>query len=268
MFSELLGGVGLLLRGFGFWGRRPGVMLLGLVPAAIVFAVVLTALIALGANLPPLVEWLTPFDEEWPEPWPSIVNLAAGTVLFGAAIVLAAVTFTALTLAIGDPFYERIWLAAEQQLGGAAPDAGAGFWRGVLSALWLLGAGLLTALCVALSGFVPLIGGALAPVLGVVLSGRLLAVELSSRAFEARGIPGSEQRALRRGIRWKLLGFGVATQLLFMVPLGAVFTMPAAVAGSTLLARAALDAAASASTAPGRRAPLQQEPPGVPGRPG
>ncbi|SDT30471.1 EI24 domain-containing protein [Microterricola viridarii] len=242
MLSDFFSGVGLLLRGFGFWRRRPGVMLLGLVPAAIVFALMLAALIALGANLPSLVVWLTPFDDAWPEPWPTIIASALGAVLLGGAIVLAAVTFTALTLAVGDPFYERIWRAAEQEL-GEVPEAGAGFWRAVRSSLALLGMGVLTALLVVLAGFVPLLGAALAPTLGIVLSGRLLAVELSSRAFEARGIPGAGQRALRRGIRWELLGFGVATQLLFMVPLGAVFTMPAAVAGSTFLAGRALDAA-------------------------
>lgn len=246
MVREFFRGVGLLLRGFAFWARRPGAMMLGLVPAAIVFALMLAGLIALGFNVGPIVDWLTPFDETWPEPWPSIVNAAMGTVLFATAIVLSAVTFTALTLAVGDPFYERIWLAAERDLGGESPTEGAGFWRGVRSALWLLGAGLLTAVCVALSGFVPLIGGVLAPVLGVVFSGRLLAVELSSRAFEARAIPGAAQRTLRRGIRWQLLGFGVATQLLYMIPFGAVFTMPAAVAGSTFLARAALDASRAA----------------------
>ena len=89
-----------------------------------------------------------------------------------------------------------------------------------------------------------------APVLGILLSGRLLATELSSRAFEARGIPSTDRRMLLRGHRAKLLGFGVATQLCFMVPLGAVLTMPAAVAGSTILARSVLDAAAAARAAP------------------
>ena len=34
-----------------------------------------------------------------------------------------------------------------------------------------------------------------------------------------------------------ILGFGVATWLLFLVPLGAVVVMPAAVAGATMLSR-------------------------------
>jgi CysZ protein len=221
-------------------------MMLGLVPAAIVFAVILAALIALGLSLPAVVVWLTPFDESWPDPWPAIVSAAAGTVIFAAAIVLAAVTFTALTLAVGDPFYERIWRAAELDQGGEVPEQAAGIWHAVRSSLGLIGLGVVTAIGVTLLGFIPLIGGVLAPVAGIVLSGRLLAVELSARAFDARGIPGPAQRSLRRGVRWQLLGFGVATQLLFMVPFGAVFTMPAAVAGSTYLARTALDKASLA----------------------
>ncbi|HET8779405.1 MAG TPA: EI24 domain-containing protein, partial [Agromyces sp.] len=115
-------------------------------------------------------------------------------------------------------------------------------WRSVRDSLVLIALGLVTAIGVALTGFVPIIGAVLAPVLGVMLSGRLLAMELSSRPFEARGIGRSARRALLRGHRAQLLGFGIATQLCFMIPLGAIVTMPAAVAGSTLLARSALDA--------------------------
>ncbi|WP_248305404.1 EI24 domain-containing protein [Agromyces sp. H66] len=242
-------GVGMLLRGFGFWARRPGIMLLGLIPAAIVFAVIVGALVALGFGMPTLTDWLTPFADGWDDPWPGILRAAVGAILFAAAIVLAAVTFTALTLAVGDPFYERIWHAVELEVGGSVPDHGLGFWRSVRDSLKLIGLGLVAAIAVALSGFVPVVGAVLAPTLGVILSGRLLAMELSSRAFEARGIAGSARRAILRGHRAQLLGFGVATQLCFMIPFGAVFAMPAAVAGSTLLARSALDAAAAAASA-------------------
>ena len=46
-----------------------------------------------------------------------------------------------------------------------------------------------------------------------------------------------------RGRRARILGFGVATQLCFLVPLGAIITMPAAVAGATVLARSLLETA-------------------------
>jgi CysZ protein len=234
-------GVGMLVRGFGFWGRRPGIMMLGLIPAAIVFFVIVAALVGLGFGLPGITDWLTPFADEWDEPWPTLVRSAVGAIIFAAAVVLAAVTFTAVTLAVGDPFYEHIWRAVELEVGGDVPEQGMGFWRSVRDSLVLIAAGLVTAIGVALTGFVPLVGAVLAPTLGVILSGRLLAMELSSRAFEARGIDRAARRRLLRGHRAKLLGFGIATQLCFMVPLGAIVTMPAAVAGSTLLARSVLD---------------------------
>ena len=87
----------------------------------------------------------------------------------------------------------------------------------------------------------------------------LLADELTSRALVARGLDAAARRALRKDNRARVLGFGVATQLCFLVPLGAVLAMPAAVAGSTVLARTLLDARAAVghtdpSTAPaGRR---------------
>ncbi|GAA4385303.1 EI24 domain-containing protein [Agromyces bauzanensis] len=244
-------GVGMLLHGFGLWARRPGIMLLGLIPAAIVFIGVIGALVALGFGMPTLTDWLTPFADDWVAPWPDVLRAAVGAILFAAAIVLAAVTFTALTLAVGDPFYERIWHAVELEVGGSVPDHGLGFWRSVRDSLKLIGLGFVAAIGVALSGLVPVVGAVLAPTLGVVLSGRLLALELSSRPFEARGIAGPTRRAILRGHRAQVLGFGIATQLCFMVPLGAVFAMPAAVAGATLLARSALDAAvAAAASAP------------------
>ena len=242
MLRRFLSGAGLLLRGFGFWGRRPGAMALGLIPAAIVFAIVLAALVALGIQLPTIVEWATPFAERWDAFWTASLRIAIAAVTFAGAVLLAAVTFTALTLAVGDPFYERIWRAVEVELGGEVPDRGAGFWRAAADAVALIALGVASALGVGLIGLVPVVGSVAAPVLGVTLSGWLLARELTGRAFEARGMSAADRKAALRGHRAQMLGFGVATQLCFMVPLGAVIAMPAAVAGSTMLARAALDA--------------------------
>ncbi|MFB6610481.1 EI24 domain-containing protein [Agromyces sp. NPDC056379] len=244
MLRRFLSGAGLLLRGFGFWGRRPGVMALGLIPAAIVFAIVLAALVALGIQLPAIVEWATPFAERWDAFWTASLRIAIAAVTFAGAVLLAAVTFTAITLAVGDPFYERIWRAVEIELGGDVPDRGAGFWRAAADAAALIALGVAAALVVGLIGLVPVVGSVAAPALGVTLSGWLLARELTGRAFEARGMAAAERAAALHGHRAQLLGFGVATQLCFMVPLGAVIAMPAAVAGSTMLARAALDASA------------------------
>jgi CysZ protein len=254
---EFAAGMAMLGRGFGFWRRRPGLMALGLLPAALVGVVLLGGVVALALHLPVLAEAITPFADGWPGLWITVIRVAAGTAMLGAALVIVAVSFTALTLVVGEPFYDRIWSGVERDTGGAVPDAGSSFWRGVGDALSLIARGVAVAIAAGLMGLVPLVGGLLGTVLGVTLTGWLLADELTSRALSARGIPSRERRMLLRRHRARALGFGVATQLCFLVPLGAVATMPAAVAGSTLLARSVLEvpggAAAGGAAAGGDR---------------
>ncbi|WP_246093587.1 EI24 domain-containing protein [Microbacterium kyungheense] len=238
---EFFRGAGMLARGFAYWRRRPGLMLLGLVPAVIVALVLLGGLITLAAFLPGLTDALTPFADGWPSVWATVIRITIGTALVGAALVLVAISFTALTLLIGEPFYERTWRAVEADHGDDRLDAAYGFWRSVGDALSLFGRGILIALLALVLGFIPVVGGVVSAVVGVTLTGWVVADELSSRALSARGLDATARRALRRGHRARVLGFGVATQLCFLVPLGAVASMPAAVAGSTLLARSLLD---------------------------
>jgi hypothetical protein len=119
---EFSRGVGYLLGGFGWWRRRPGAMLLGLVPAAIVGILLTAALVALGVSLPVVTSAITPFAEGWIPAWRDFLRLAIGTAFFGGALIIAIVSFTALTLVVGDPFYERVWRRVETDLGGAVPD--------------------------------------------------------------------------------------------------------------------------------------------------
>lgn len=240
---EFVAGVALLGRGFRHWRHRPGLMALGLVPAAIVGILLLGGVVALGLALPGITVAVTPFADGWPGLWATVVRAAIGTAMVGAALVLVAISFTALTLVVGEPFYERIWRSVERDLGPDDIDRGTGFWRAAADAVGLFVRGLAVALLAALIGLIPAVGGVLATVTGVFLTGWLIADELSSRALEARGIDRAGRRALLRGRRARVLGFGVATQLCFMIPLGAVATMPAAVAGATVLARSLHDPA-------------------------
>ncbi|WP_426320289.1 EI24 domain-containing protein [Microbacterium sp. E-13] len=234
-------GMAHLGQGFAYWRRRPGLMALGLVPAAIVGLLFLSGLIALGTFLPAITEAMTPFADTWPGVWAAVFRVAVGTALLGSALVLVAVSFTALTLVIGEPFYDRIWKAVEADLGGRRDDAGYGFWRSVTDGASLIARGAGIALLAALIGLVPVVGSALSAVFGVAFTGWLVAEELTSRALTARGLAHGERRRLMRRHPGRVLGFGVATQLCFLVPLGAVVAMPAAVAGSTRLARSLLD---------------------------
>ncbi|RKT33570.1 CysZ protein [Microbacterium sp. AG1240] len=232
-------GVGMLARGFGWWRRRPGVMAAGLVPALIVGVVLLAGVITLAVFLPQIATTVTPFADGWPEIWVSVVRFAAGAATLGAALVIAVVSFTALTLLIGEPFYDRIWRSVEEEL-GEVPDVRYGFARALVDTVWLIARGIGVAILTALLGLVPVVGGAVGAVLGVVLTGWLLTDELTSRALTARGVDRAQRRRLLRARRGQALGFGVATQLCFLVPLGAVAVMPAAVAGSTMLATSLL----------------------------
>jgi len=155
-------------------------------------------------------------------------------------VVLVVVTFTALTLTVGEPFYDRIWRAVEQDTTGTVPEGSTGVWRGAADGVALLARGLVAAAAAGLLGLIPVVGAPLGWITGVTLTGWVLAHELSSRALVARGLSRRERNALLRGHRARALGFGVATQLCFLVPGGAVATMPAAVAGSTLLAQSVL----------------------------
>ncbi|MEV4688827.1 EI24 domain-containing protein [Microbacterium sp. LWH3-1.2] len=246
---EFIGGIGLLGRGFAHWRRRPGLMALGLVPAAIVGLLFLGGLVALSASLPALTEAMTPFADGWPGVWATVLRVAVGTALLGAALVLVAVSFTALTLLVGDPFYERIWRAVETDAGSPQFAGDYGFWRSVADGLSLIARGLGVALVAALLGLIPVVGGVVSTLFAVVFTGWLIADELSSRALTARGLDRSARKRLLRRRRARVLGFGVATQLCFLVPLGAVATMPAAVAGAALLARSLLDPAPTAAQA-------------------
>lgn len=234
---EFARGVGTLGRGFALWRRIPAVMALGLVPAVIVVVLVVGGLVALAFALPDIASALTPFADGWPEFWAGALRIAVSLATLGGAFFLAAVTITAATLALGEPFYDRIWRAVERETTGAIPDAAYGFWRAVGDAGRLLLRGLGVAILAWIVGFVPVVGSIAGAILGVTLTGWLLADELSSRALAARGLDRRQRRTLLRASRPRALGFGVATQLCFLIPFGAIVVMPAAVAGSTLLAQ-------------------------------
>jgi CysZ protein len=252
MIREFFIGVGMLIAGFRFWRVRPGLMALGLIPAFIAFAVLLAVLIPFALSLGVITEWLTPFADAWASPWREIVRSTLGVVLFIAALVLAGTVFTALTLTVGDPFYQRIWRGVERSL-GEEPAGETGFWQTIGEGVRLVLQGVLVSLLALVIGFIPLVGGFLGSATGLVLTAGLLARELAGRAFDARGLDSYSRSGILATHRARVLGFGVATQLCFLIPLGAILTMPAATAGSTFLARSLVRDAPVPATTTGTR---------------
>jgi len=246
MIREFFGGVGVLGRGLGVWATRPKLMLLGALPALIVALVYLAGIVVLAVNSPDLAAWATPFADGWDEPWRSITRVSAALALVGVGILLVVFTFTAITLAVGDPFYERIWRETEFALGDAPAEPSGRFWRllarGIGAGLRILALTVAIGLLLFVVGLIPVAGQIAAPVLAAFFGGWVLALELTGFAFDSRELRLRDRRRMLGARRARTLGFGVATYLLFLIPLGAVFAMPAAVAGATMLARDAIPA--------------------------
>ncbi|KDA07011.1 membrane protein [Microbacterium sp. CH12i] len=258
---EFFTGVRTLGRGFGMWRTHPKLLALGLLPAVIAFVVLAAALVPLALTLGQLTDWITPFADGWVTPWKDLLRVGLGIVILIAALALAGAVFTALTLTIGDPFYQRIWRGVERSLGGSEPTGDTGLWTTIGEGIRLVLLGILVALLTLAIGFIPVVGGVLATVTGVFLSGRLVARELTGRAFDARGFTTSARSQLLRSGRARVIGFGVATQLCFLVPFGAIIAMPAAVAGSTILARALSERAGISVVPQGMQPPPPPPPP-------
>jgi CysZ protein len=235
---DFAAGVGFFLQGVGWVSRHGRWWLFGLIPALIAFALYVVALVFLGTNASDVAEFLTPFADTWG--WRDLFRDLVGVALFLGGLALAVLTFTAITLAIGEPFYEKLSATADVVPGVAEVPWWRAIPRSIRDSLVTLFYVLLFTVPLFVLGFVPVVGQTVVPVLGAVVSGFFLTVELTTLAFERRGVARRERFAVLRANKSLALGFGVAVFLLFLVPLVAVVAMPAAVAGAALLVRTRL----------------------------
>jgi CysZ protein len=220
-------------------------MLLGAIPALVVGALYAAALVFLVVNLDHVVGWATPFADGWSAGWATTIRVLIGVAAIAAGAAVAVLTFSAVTLAVGDPFYERISQRVERDLGNGPTDDDTPFWRSVgravVDGIRLIAMTAAFGIVIFLLGFIPVVGQTVVPVLAALVGGWFLTVELTGYAFDARGRRLSARRRSLRAHTPETLGFGVLTYLLFLIPLVAVVATPAAVAGATMLARLALD---------------------------
>lgn len=244
-------GVVYFFRGLAWVARRPGKWLFGLIPAVIVLIVYAALLGSLAWNLGDAASSVTPFADHWSSGLRTATHVVAGITLFGAAAFLAVLTFTALTLLVGDPFYERIAVAVEDSLGGAPPEPdvplGTQIWRAVKDALILGLFAVVFGLLFFVLGFLPVAGQTVVPAVAACVSGYFMAGELTAVMLERRGLLRRDRFALLKAHRSLAVGFGASAFVVFLIPLGAVLAMPGAVAGGALLARERLVPAIPAS---------------------
>ncbi|MBG6238824.1 CysZ protein [Mycetocola sp. CAN_C7] len=242
--AGFLMGLRLLGRGFRLWSTSPRLMLIGAIPGVITLALFSVAVVVLALNLENVATFLTPFAASWDEGFRSGLRFLVAAALIAAEVLLLVYLFAAVTLLLGQPFFEKISERVEESLGGVPSEVEVPFWpsigRGIWESIRLLALTVLIGLGLLLLGFIPLVGPICAAVLGAFTGGWFLALELTTVPFERRGLRLDDRRRLLTAQRSTTLGFGVSVFLLFLLPLGALVTMPAAAAGATLLARRAL----------------------------
>ncbi|MGW1795456.1 EI24 domain-containing protein [Streptomyces sp. NPDC001984] len=236
-------GFGYLLMGQRWVGRHGKQFGFGLVPGLITLVVYVVALVALGIWGEDFVGWSTPFADDWSSPWQGLFRGFLTAVLFALGLLLSVLTFTAVTLLIGQPFYESLSETVDRDVSpdGTAPESGLPLWRelwiSARDSLRILVRALLWGVLLFALGFLPVVGQTVVPVIGFFVTGFFLTEELTGVALQRRGVELRERLTLLRSRKTLIWGFGTALGLAFLVPFVAVFLMPGAVAGATLLAR-------------------------------
>ncbi|MFW7415122.1 EI24 domain-containing protein [Demequina sp. SO4-18] len=237
---EAASGAATAWRGLRTWSTSPGLMAWGLLPGAITAALFGGAAIVIATQLAGWSRSLASLvvdDGSWAH---GAVQVIAALAVVAGSVLVAVYAFTAVTLTIGQPFFERIGRAVDARQGfvGAEPDEhwARSLLRGVGEAVRLALLTLPLAAGLFLIGLVPVVGGIAAFVLGASIGGWFLALELTAYPLARRGhVSLVARRAVLRRNRAKVVGFGAAVFVLFLIPLGAALFMPAAVAGAALL---------------------------------
>lgn len=236
MSGNALSGVGYVLRGMRLLtspALRPYVALPVVVNVSI-FALLITWAVQ---RFVALVDW----TREWLPGWLHWVEWLFWPLLVVSLVLAAAYGFTLLANLIGAPFNGLLAEATERHLTGTDPPAVAS-WRQLLveapravvaelEKLWYQVRWAVLALLVLLiPGF-----NLLAPVLWVLFSAWMLAVEYFDYPLSARGMRPAEQRALLRGRRAEAMSFGLGAAVLSALPVLNLVAMPACVVGATAL---------------------------------
>ncbi|MBV2353799.1 EI24 domain-containing protein [Streptomyces sp. J2-1] len=240
---DLGAGFGHLLNGQRWVARHGKQYGFGLLPGLITLVLYAAALTALAIWGTDAISWATPFADDWSSPWQGLFRGLLTALLFALGLLLAVLTFTAVTLLVGQPFYEALSEKVDADVSpeGTAPESGLPFWRDLwISArdsLRILVRAALWGILLFAAGFLPVVGQTVVPVLGFFVTGFFLTEELAAVALQRRGIQLRDRLRLLRSRKLLVWGYGVPLGLAFLVPFVAVFLMPGAVAGATLLAR-------------------------------
>lgn len=236
-------------QGLGILLRSPRLLLIGALPALLTTLLLIGGIVALAFWIDDLSLLITPFADDWSPGWRTTIRVAAGVAVFGVVLAIAMIGFTAITLAVGGPFYEHIAEKVEDDLGGVPGAVDLSWWRllvlGLKDGLALVLRSLLFTIPLLIAGFIPVVGQTVVPVLLALVTAWFLALELIAVPFYRRGMGLKERRPLLRRHRALALGLGLPVSLLCLIPFAALIVMPVGFVGGVLVAREVLAAEAA-----------------------
>lgn len=241
--SDLVLGLRLVGRATAMVLGTRRLLLLGALPALVTSVLYVGALVLVATYLDTLAALVTGFADGWSPGLRDAVRVAAAVAIAVAAGAIGVVTFVAVTLVIGGPFYDRLAELVDDAVGPVRGEVADRGWlrpvlRGARDGLVLIGMSVLAAVPLFVAGFVPVVGQTVVPLAAALVGGRLLMIELSAAAFERRSVGFVERRRALRSRRVLTATVGVPVSVLAAIPLVAIVAVPIGAAAATLLARA------------------------------
>ncbi|BDZ61045.1 sulfate transporter CysZ [Demequina sediminis] len=260
VLTETRAGITLAFSGARAWVRTPRLLVMGAVPSIVTAVIVGVLLGVLLINVGEIGRAIASGVGVDGGTLADVVAATAAIAVLAASTLVSVALFATVTLAIGQPFFEAISRRVDDSLGGLEHPAPEEPWhralvRGAGESVVTVAISIGVSLGLLAVGLVPVVGSPTAFVLGALVGGRLLAIELTAYPLARRGIVSRHERiAALRPLRTRTVVFGACVFLTFLLPLGAVVAMPAAMVGATMLARQVTSPSASAGSGlPGLR---------------
>lgn len=230
-----------VVKAVALWRTHATVMARGMVPAVIVACAMTVVVVGMAFAAPSMARWLA--DLTGATGWLlTVIAVAFALAIVGATLVAAVVTFTAVTLMVGQPFYERL----SRDIDTLPPTVGAGeeplltaTLRGIGEALRLLLLTVPVGLAGLIVSMIPVVGSAAAFVASALVGGWMLALELTTYPWARRGaVTLRARRAALRPMRPRAWGYGTGAFLVMLIPFAGIVMFPTVVAGATRLVAA------------------------------
>lgn len=222
--------------------KRPRLVLMGMVPPLIVTALyIILALLGGPALADAVTSWVTDITAALPEWLGGVIATALIFAIATGIAIVAGFGFTALSLIVGGPIYDKISTTIDTEVLGITPNDGdklaVAVARSGAQSIVVFGLSLGVAFLAVIVNIVPAIGQFLSLAIGFGLGGSLLTTELLGGPFSRRGLPTLQQRwAAMRSQPIATLSFAIPAQFVLSIPLISVAAFPFFSAAATMLA--------------------------------